>query len=88
MNANQIGKQISGIVGSPGVVAATIAGGGIGLVGGAMIAGQQAEEAGSPLSQQATASFRGGVSAGMTGTAIGFGGSVALSAAKSILGKK
>lgn len=88
MSMQNLGRQAAGILTSPKVVAAAIAGGGIGLVGGAMISGQQAEEAGAPLSQQALSTLSGGASAGLTGTAIGFGGSVALTAAKQILRKK
>jgi hypothetical protein len=83
-----LGRQAVGILTSPKVVATAIAGGGVGLVGGAMVAGQQAEEAGAPLSRQATATLGGGFRTAVTGAAIGYGGSVALTAAKKVLGKK
>lgn len=88
MSLNNIGKQAAGLLTSPKAVASAIAGGGIGLVGGAMIAGQRAEEAGAPLSQQTTATLGGGFRTAVTGAAIGYGGTVALSAAKKVLGKK
>lgn len=88
MAVNNLGKQVTSMLTNPGVVASAIAGGGIGVVGGAIMAGQQAEEMGAPLSQQASATFRGGIGSGLTGAAIGYGGSIALTAAKAVLGKK
>lgn len=88
MAVNNLGKQVTGMLKDPGVVASAIAGGGIGLVGGAMMAGQRSEEMGGTLSQQAGATFRGGISSGLTGAAIGYGGSIVLTAAKAVLGKK
>lgn len=88
MPVNNLGKQVTGILSNPGAVASAIAGGGIGLAGGAIMAGQQSEEMGASLSQQALSTVGGGVKTGVVGTAVGYGSGVALTAAKTILRKK
>ena len=88
MAVKNFGQQITGVLTGPGAIASAIAGGSIGLAGGAMLAGQRAEESGLPLSQQATSTLGGGLKGTITGAAVGYGGSVALSAAAAILRKK
>lgn len=88
MALKNLGKQAVGVLTDHKVVASAIAGGGIGLVGGSLMAGQRAEEAGYSLSQQATATLGGGLRSAVGGAAIGYGGSAALIAAKKVLGKK
>lgn len=86
--ANNIGNQVLGVLAHPNVLASAIAGGSIGTLSGALLNGQRAEEMGLPLSQQVTATLGGGLRTGLKGAAIGYGGSAALTVAKSLLGKK
>lgn len=88
MAVENLGKQAFGIFVNPGTIASAIAGGSIGIAGGAMIKGQQSEEAGNPLSQQALSTLGGGLVGGLGGAGIAYGGAVALSAAKHLIRKK
>lgn len=58
---------------NPAIIAATIAGGGIGTAAGFMTKGERAEEAGASNLQQLGQSTIGGLSGGIVGTGIGAG---------------
>lgn len=77
-----MGKQIP-----PAMVAAMIAGGGIGTTAGFMTAGERLEEQGAPVSQQLTGGLGNGLKDGIIGTGIGAGVSGTALALKSILRK-
>lgn len=57
----------------PGVIAATIAGGGIGMSAGAMTRGERSEEYGDSGLQQTGQFLYGGITGGIVGTGIGVG---------------
>ena len=77
-----MGKQLP-----PAMIAAMIAGGGIGTAAGFMTAGERLEEQGAPVSKQLTGGVGNGIKDGIIGTGIGAGvGGTAL-ALKSILRK-
>ena len=71
----------------PGVIAAMIAGGGIGMATGAMTKGETSEERGDSGLQQTGQFLYGGVTGGIVGTGIGVGIGGTASALKHILGK-
>ena len=71
----------------PGIIAATIAGGGIGLATGAMTKGERSEERGDSESQQAGQFLYCGITGGIVGAGIGVGVGGTASALKHILGK-
>lgn len=77
-----MGKQIP-----PAMVAAMIAGGGIGTAAGFMTAGERLEEQGAPVLQQLTGGLGNGLKDGVIGTGIGAGVSGTALALKSILRK-
>lgn len=70
-----------------GIIAATIAGGGIGLATGAMTRGERSEERGDSGLQQTGQFLYGGITGGIVGTSIGIGIGGTASALKHILGK-
>lgn len=70
-----------------GIIAATIAGGGIGLATGAMTKGERSKERGDSSLQQTGQFLYGGVTGGIVGTGIGIGIGGTASALKHILGK-
>ena len=71
----------------PGIIAATIAGSGIGLATGAMIRGERSEEHGDSGLQQTGQFLYGGITGGIIGTGIGAGIGGTASVLKYILGK-
>ena len=71
----------------PGIIAATIAGGGIGLATGAMARGERSEEGGDSGLQQTGQFLYGGITNGIIGAGIGAGIGGTASALKHILGK-
>lgn len=71
----------------PGIIAATIAGGGIGLSIGAMSKGEQSEERGDSGFQQTGQFLYGGVIGGGIGAGVGVGIGGTASALKHILRK-
>ena len=71
----------------PGIIAATIAGGGIGLAIGAMTKSERSEENGDSSLQQTGQFLYGGITGGIVGTGIGVGIGGTASALKHILGK-
>ncbi len=77
-----MGKQLP-----PAMVAAMIAGGGIGTAAGFMTAGERLEEQGAPVSKQLTGGVGNGIKDGIIGTGIGAGVSGTALALKSILRK-
>lgn len=70
-----------------GIIAATIAGGGIGMATGAMTRGERSEEHGDSGLQQTGQFIYGGITGGIVGTGIGVGIGGTASALKHILGK-
>jgi hypothetical protein len=72
---------------SPAIIAATIAGSGIGSAVGFMSKGEQAENQGASTSAQFKQSSFGGLSGGFVGAGIGLGVSGTAVALKKILGK-
>lgn len=77
-----MGKQLP-----PAMIAAMIAGGGIGTAAGFMTAGERLEEQGTPVSKQLTGGVGNGIKDGIIGTGIGAGVSGTALALKSILRK-
>lgn len=77
-----MGKQLP-----PAMIAAMIAGGGIGTAAGFMTAGERLEEQGAPVSKQLTGGVGNGIKDGIIGTGIGAGVSGTALALKSILRK-
>lgn len=71
----------------PAIIAAMIAGGGIGTAAGFMTAGERLEEQGAPVSKQLTGGVGNGIKDGIIGTGIGAGVSSTALALKSILRK-
>ena len=71
----------------PGMIAAAIAGGGIGMSVGAMAKGETSEERGDSGLQQTGQFLYGGITGGIVGTSIGIGIGGTASALKHILGK-
>ena len=71
----------------PGIIAATIAGGGIGLATGAMTRGERSEERGDSGLQQTGQFLYGGIAGGIVGAGIGVGVGGTASALKHILRK-
>lgn len=71
----------------PAIIAAMIAGGGIGTAAGFMTAGERLEEQGTPVSKQLTGGVGNGIKDGIIGTGIGAGVSSTALALKSILRK-
>lgn len=71
----------------PAIIAAMIAGGGIGTAAGFMTAGERLEEQGAPVSKQLTGGVGNGIKDGIIGTGIGAGVSGTALALKSILRK-
>ena len=71
----------------PGIIAATIAGGGVGLATGAMTRGERSEERGDSGFQQTGQFLYGGVIGGGIGAGVGIGIGGTASALKHILRK-
>lgn len=71
----------------PAIIAATIAGGGIGTVTGFMTQGEKLEEQGATGMQQLTGSVGSGLKDGVIGAGIGVGASSTVYALKKVLGK-
>lgn len=71
----------------PAMIAAMIAGGGIGTAAGFMTAGERLEEQGAPVSKQLTGGIGNGVKDGLIGTGIGAGVSGTAIALKQIFRK-
>ena len=71
----------------PAVIAAGIAGGGLGTAYGFMSKGEHLETQGATDSQQVTGSIGGGISGGIVGIGVGAGVSGTAMALKHILGK-
>jgi hypothetical protein len=71
----------------PAMIAATIAGGGLGVASGFMVKGEESENRGASTLQQLGDSVAGGISYGVTGAGIGIGVSGTAVALKKILGK-
>ena len=71
----------------PGIIAATIAGGGIGLATGAMTRGERSEERGDSGLQQTGQFLYGGITGEIVGAGIGVGVGGTASALKHILRK-
>ena len=71
----------------PGIIAATIAGGGIGMAAGAMTRGERSEERGDSGLQQTGQFLYGGITSGIIGTGIGAGIGGTASVLKHILRK-
>ena len=71
----------------PSVIAAMIAGGGIGTAAGFMTAGERLEEQGAPVSKQLTGGIGNGIKDGLIGTGIGAGVSGTAYALKTIFRK-
>lgn len=72
---------------SPAIIAAGIAGAGIGTATGFMTKGERLEEQGASIGQQFGGSLVGGLGGGLVGTGIGVGVSGTAVALKNILGK-
>ena len=71
----------------PAMIAAMIAGGGIGTAAGFMTAGERLEEQGAPVSKQLTGGIGNGIKDGLIGTGIGAGVSGTAIALKQIFRK-
>ena len=71
----------------PAMIAAMIAGGGIGTAAGFMTAGERLEEQGAPVSKQLTGGIGNGIKDGLIGTGIGAGVSGTAYALKTIFRK-
>lgn len=71
----------------PSVIAAMIAGGGIGTAAGFMTAGERLEEQGAPVSKQLTGGIGNGIKDSLIGTGIGAGVSGTAYALKTIFRK-
>ena len=71
----------------PAMIAAMIAGGGIGTAAGFMTAGERLEEQGAPVSKQLTGGISNGIKDGLIGTGIGAGVSGTAIALKTIFRK-
>ena len=71
----------------PSVIAAMVAGGGIGTAAGFMTAGERLEEQGAPVSKQLTGGIGNGIKDGLIGTGIGAGISGTAYALKTIFRK-
>ena len=71
----------------PAMIAAMIAGGGIGTVTGFMTAGERLEEQGAPVSKQLTGGIGNGIKDSLIGTGIGAGVSGTAIALKQIFRK-
>ena len=72
---------------SPAIIAASIAGGGIGLAGGTMVKGQKLEEQGASEFDQLVKPLGTGITTGLIGAGIGAGVSGTAVALKKVLGK-
>ena len=71
----------------PSIIAAMVAGGGIGTAAGFMTAGERLEEQGAPVSKQLTGGIGNGIKDGLIGTGIGAGVSGTAYALKTIFRK-
>ena len=71
----------------PSIIAAMVAGGGIGTAAGFMTAGERLEEQGAPVSKQLTGGIGNGIKDGLIGTGIGAGISGTAYALKTIFRK-
>ena len=71
----------------PAMIAAMIAGGGIGTAAGFMTAGERLEEQGTPVSKQLTGGIGNGIKDGLIGTGIGAGVSGTAYALKQVFRK-
>ena len=71
----------------PSIIAAMVAGGGIGTAAGFMTAGERLEEQGAPVSKQLTGGIGNGIKDGLIGTGIGAGISGTAYALKQIFRK-
>ena len=71
----------------PAMIAAMIAGGGIGTAAGFMTAGERLEEQGAPVSKRLTGGIGNGIKDGLIGTGIGAGISGTAYALKTIFRK-
>lgn len=71
----------------PSIIAAMIAGGGIGTTAGFMTAGERLEEQGAPVSKQLTGGIGNGIKDGLIGTGIGAGVSGTAYALKQVFRK-
>lgn len=71
----------------PAMIAAMIAGGGIGTAAGFMTAGERLEEQGAPISKQLTGGISNGIKDSLIGTGIGAGVSGTAIALKQIFRK-
>ena len=71
----------------PAMIAAMIAGGGIGTAAGFMTAGERLEEQGAPVSKQLTGGIGNGIKDGLIGTGIGAGVSGTAYALKQVFRK-
>ena len=71
----------------PAMIAAMIAGGGIGTAAGFMTPGERLEEQGAPVSKQLTGGIGNGIKDGLIGTGIGAGVSGTAYALKTIFRK-
>ena len=71
----------------PSIIAAMVAGGGIGTAAGSMTAGERLEEQGAPVSKQLTGGIGNGIKDGLIGTGIGAGISGTAYALKTIFRK-
>ena len=71
----------------PSIIAAMVAGGGIGTTAGFMTAGERLEEQGAPVSKQLTGGIGNGIKDGLIGTGIGAGISGTAYALKTIFRK-
>lgn len=71
----------------PSIIAAMVAGGGIGTAAGFMTAGEKLEEQGAPVSKQLTGGIGNGIKDGLIGTGIGAGISGTAYALKTIFRK-
>lgn len=72
---------------NPGIIAATIAGSGVGLATGAMIKGERSENQGDSGLQQTGQFLYGGITGGVIGGGIGVGIGGTAFALKKVLGK-
>lgn len=73
---------------TPGMIAATIAGGGIGTAAGFMSKGEELENAGASEFKQTVGSVGGGLKGGLVGAGIGVGTAGTIVALRNILGKR
>ena len=71
----------------PAIIAASIAGGGIGLAGGAMVKGQRLEEQGASEFDQFTKPLGTGITTGLIGAGVGAGVSGTALALRKVLRK-